>query len=131
MILYRGEFLWIVDKMYLVNYIIGMEVKIYYDEKGKAPFEKWIDKQNKNVTLRVASRIQRIVDTNNLGDYKDLKNDLYELRFFFESGIRVYFSKIDDNTVILLLGGGNKKTQKKDIKKAREMIKKIKEQDNG
>ncbi len=117
--------------MYLIDYIVVVEVKIYYDEKGKAPFEKWIDKQNKNVAGRIDTRINMIMETSNLGDYKNLKNDLYELRFFFESGIRVYFSKIDDNTVILLLGGGNKKTQKKDIKKAREIIEKLKEKDDG
>jgi len=43
---------------------------------------------------------------------------LYELRFDFGSGYRVYFGEEGD-TVVVLLMGGDKNTQKKDIEKAK------------
>jgi len=42
---------------------------------------------------------------------------LYELRFFFHGGLRIYYN-ICDGVVVLLLNGGNKKSQKNDIEKA-------------
>jgi putative addiction module killer protein len=48
------------------------------------------------------------------GDCKYLQSGVYELRFFFGSGYRVYFAE-DKQTIILLLTAGSKATQRKDI----------------
>lgn len=72
---------------------------------------------------RIRKRILRIED-GNLGDYKSLGDGVFELRFFFGAGYRVYFGIIGE-TVVLLLCGGDKSTQNKDIKKAKEIWKEV------
>jgi putative addiction module killer protein len=47
------------------------------------------------------------------------------LRVNFAKGYRVYFKEKDGKIIILLIGGG-KSSQQKDIKKAKEIWKKIK-----
>nr|WP_232049375.1 addiction module killer protein [Rickettsia asiatica] len=53
-----------------------------------------------------------------------MKGRLYELRFFFGKGYRIYFTE-KDNKIILLLNAGNKDMQGKDIKKALEIIEEV------
>ena len=53
------------------------------------------------------------------GEYRQLSNNLYELKF--KNGIRIYYTE-DEKTIVLLLTGGDKKSQSKDIKKAQEYI---------
>ena len=43
---------------------------------------------------------------------------MYELRFAFGPGYRVYFGE-EGNTVVVLLSGGDKSTQDKDIEQAK------------
>ena len=60
------------------------------------------------------------------GDYKCVSNDLFELRCKFGSGYRIYFTE-EENIIVLILCAGDKSTQKKDIQKAKNIIKEIKE----
>jgi putative addiction module killer protein len=53
------------------------------------------------------------------GDYKSVGDGVFELRFSFGAGYRVYFGEVGD-TLVILLCGGSKKTQPKDIAKAKE-----------
>lgn len=53
----------------------------------------------------------------NLGDHKSIEKGVWELRFDFGAGYRVYYAE-ENNKIILLLCGGNKSNQKQDIKKA-------------
>jgi putative addiction module killer protein len=55
------------------------------------------------------------------GDHKLIENSLFELRFFFGSGYRVYYT-IKHNQIILLLCGGDKSSQSSDIDKARHLL---------
>lgn len=57
----------------------------------------------------------------NLGDHKQISGQLFELRFFFGPGFRVYYT-FKDNSIILLLIGGDKSSQSNDIKKATQLI---------
>jgi len=56
----------------------------------------------------------------NLGDHKDVGGGVWEARLDFGPGYRVYFGK-SGRELILLVAGGDKKTQKKDIKRAKEL----------
>ncbi|ABE05161.1 type II toxin-antitoxin system RelE/ParE family toxin [Rickettsia bellii] len=56
--------------------------------------------------------------------YKNIQGKLYELRFFFSRGYRIYFTE-KNNEIILLLNAGDKDTQSKDIKKALEIMEEI------
>ena len=95
------------------------EVRVYEDEKGRYPFEEWRLSLDAKTRARVSARINRIRG-GNFGDRKSLGQGLYELRFFFGAGYRVYYATLGQK-VILLLSGGDKKSQSKDIKMAREM----------
>ena len=69
------------------------------------------------VTLARIDRRLEYVAQGNYGDYKNVGEGVYELRFFFASGYRVYFAE-DGETIVLLLHGGDKSSQIKDIIKA-------------
>ncbi|MBU0462907.1 MAG: type II toxin-antitoxin system RelE/ParE family toxin [Proteobacteria bacterium] len=49
---------------------------------------------------------------------------MFELRFFFSAGLRIYYTIKNDRVVILLVGG-DKSTQEKDIAKATELLAKL------
>ena len=89
-------------------------------DNGQCPYRDWFNSLDRQMQLRVDARISRFVD-GNFGDYKSLKQGLFEARLFFGSGYRLYFGKFEGN-VILLLCGGDKSSQHRDIKKAREWL---------
>jgi putative addiction module killer protein len=55
------------------------------------------------------------------GDFKHIGSGVYELRFFFGGGYRVYFTE-ESNKIIIVLNGGDKDSQQKDVKKAQELL---------
>jgi putative addiction module killer protein len=62
---------------------------------------------------RIRSRLDR-VEQGNYGDYKSVGEGVYELRFFFGPGYRIYFGE-DGEITVLLLCGGDKTSQRRDI----------------
>jgi putative addiction module killer protein len=77
-------------------------------------------KERDVMDLRVRARIQARVlrfETGNLGDHKAVGSGVWEARFTFGSGYRIYFGKADA-TIILLLLGGDKASQRADIRNA-------------
>ena len=93
---------------------------MYTIEKTKV-FDKWL-RSIKSIQYR-ARIIKRfdMIELGNFGDYKSIGNNLFELRFFFGSGYRVYYT-IRENKVVFLLSGGDKSTQKKDIINANKIM---------
>lgn len=99
---------------------------IYSDRNGREPFSEWLlTLKDRIARARVRNRISRL-ELGHFGDCEFVGEGVYELRFFFGSGFRVYFAEYK-NEVILLLCGGDKKTQSKDILKAKEYWKEFKE----
>ncbi len=93
-------------------------VIIYADENGSEPFTEWLESlRDPSVRRRILVRLRR-VEQGNYGDYKPLQDGIYELRFTFGPGYRVYFAE-DGDTVMVILGGGDKSTQNKDIDNAK------------
>ena len=87
-------------------------------------FDEWLTNlKDIKFKARILARIDR-VQAGNFGDCKHIESNLYELRFFFGPGFRVYYT-MRGNTVILLLNGGNKATQNKDIKRAIAIMEEI------
>ena len=78
-----------------------------------------------SVKARVLARLSRI-ESGNFGDYKQVRTNLFELRFFFSSGLRVYYT-IQGAQVVILLVGGDKSTQAKDIEKANDLLEELEE----
>lgn len=64
------------------------------------------------------TRIER-AESGNFGNYRELGNELYELKESYGPGYRIYFS-IHKKDLILLLMGGTKTSQESDIQKARK-----------
>jgi putative addiction module killer protein len=52
-------------------------------------------------------------------------NGIRELKIDYAKGYRVYFKETNGKIIILLIGG-DKSTQKKDIEKAKEILKRVK-----
>lgn len=92
-------------------------VLIYSTNLDEEPFSDWLEDLDKTNAARVLQRLERLKE-GNYGDYKNLGEGIYELRFFFGSGYRIYFAE-DGDTIVVLLYGGDKKSQTKDIAKSR------------
>ena len=102
---------------------------IYAEKNGREPFSEWLTSlKDRTFRARIRNRISRL-ELGHFGDCEPVGEGIFELRFFFGPGFRVYFAKHEDTT-ILLLGGGDKKTQAKDILKAKSCWKKFKETEN-
>lgn len=84
-------------------------------------FDKWFAKlKDRTVRLKVLARLAR-VENGNFGDFSQLDENLFELRFFFAGGLRIYYT-VRDGVVVILLAGGDKSTQVRDIEKAAEIL---------
>jgi len=96
---------------------VEKKLNIYVKQDSKKPFIDWLESlKEQKVRYRVKERLDRVT-LGNLGDHKFIAQGVFELRFAFGAGCRIYYGE-DGNKIILLLCGGNKLTQKKDIKKA-------------
>lgn len=81
--------------------------------------------KDSKVKTRILARLNS-VENGNFGDFKQLTSDLFELRFFFGPGLRIYYT-IQDGRVMLLLAGGDKSSQTKDIANAAELLHELKD----
>jgi putative addiction module killer protein len=90
-------------------------------------FDSWLNKlKDKTVVNRIMARLYR-VEYGNFGDVKSVGQNLFELRFFFGSGYRVYYT-IKGEKIILLLCGGDKSSQKQDIARAITIMDKLEQE---
>ncbi|HJD59337.1 MAG TPA: type II toxin-antitoxin system RelE/ParE family toxin [Rickettsia endosymbiont of Omalisus fontisbellaquei] len=99
------------------------QIQFFITDSGKSYSKGWLEKLDVETHSRIINRLVRL-EYGVYGDYKQIKGRLYELRFFFGKGYRIYFTE-KDNKIILLLNAGSKDTQGKDIKKALEIIEKV------
>ena len=100
-----------------------LEVNAYRTSSGKEPFTEWLDSiRDKTTQSRIKKRMDRVED-GNIGDYRGLGTNLYELRLDFGPGYRIYFSiyvSESDSTTLLILCAGDKSSQTRDIERAKE-----------
>jgi len=76
---------------------------------------------------KILFRIQKLENDEHFGDCKSVGDGIKELRINFAKGYRIYFKEKNEKIVILLVGG-DKSSQDKDIKKAKEIWKKLNNQ---
>lgn len=92
-----------------------------YETETTNIFDKWLirikDVRNR---ARIISRLDHI-RLGNFGDHKNPCGGLFELRFFFGPGFRIYYT-IRDGKVVVLLCGGDKSDRSKNIDKARAVM---------
>lgn len=92
-----------------------------YELRSTKQYDKWLAKlKDSSVKLKVFARLV-MIENGHFGDFKQISSDLFELRFFFGSGLRIYYT-IQNGKVVFLLAGGNKSSQKRDISKATELL---------
>lgn len=94
-----------------------MEIRIYIDKTGHAPFEYWLEALTDRLArAKIRARLVR-VEAGNLGDCKSLREGVQELRIDYGPGYRVYLSK-QGSVMVLLLCGSDKSDQEREIGKA-------------
>ena len=94
---------------------------MHYEIETTNVFDKWLARiTDIRHRARIAIRFDHI-RIGNFGDHKNLDGGLFELRFFFGPGFRVYYT-VRNGRVVFLLTGGDKSTQAKDIEKARNIM---------
>ena len=87
-------------------------------------FKKWLRKLgDAQAKARFVARIRR-VELGNFGDSKSVGDNVFELRFTFGPGYRIYFTRQGD-TVVVLLVGGDKDSQDRDIEKAKQLAEEL------
>ncbi len=74
---------------------------------------------------KILFRIQKIENDEHFGDSEPVGNGILELKINYAKGYRVYFKESDGRIIILLIGG-DKSTQRRDIEKAKEILKRLK-----
>lgn len=95
-----------------------------YELRSTKQYDKWLSGiKDRQVRNRILRRIDSMI-IGFFGDHKTINANLFELRMFFGSGFRVYYT-IQEREIIFLLAGGDKSSQKKDVAKARELLKQL------
>ncbi len=68
-----------------------MKITIY-STNSKEPFTDWVNSLRDDKTiLRIKDRINRVAEFGMTGDYKHIESGIYEMRFHFGAGYRIYF----------------------------------------
>lgn len=96
-------------------------IQTYVTKDEVCPFEKWFESLDPQFQVRIDTRLDR-VKLGNFGDRKSVGDGVFELRFTFGPGFRIYYG-IAGKHIVLLLFGGSKKNQDKDIKTAHKFWK--------
>lgn len=102
---------------------IKKRIEYYKTKDGKEPVKEWLHSLDLTLRSRIDSRLTRILNGNygQITTIKGQKDTIFELKFDFGSGYRIYFYE-DGIHVVILLSSGDKKSQKADINKARERL---------
>ena len=95
------------------------KLTILETNEGEKPFIDWLDKLDIKTQARINNRLSRI-KIGSFGDFKSVGDKVFELRFFFGSGYRIYYCIIEEK-IVLILSGGNKDNQSRDIEKAKKL----------
>ena len=95
------------------------EILVYLTSDGKSPYNEWFYAlRDKTVQAAIRARLAR-VRIGNFGMYRSVGHGVWELKFYFGAGNRIYYGQ-DGDQLVILLSGGDKDSQSRDIKKAQE-----------
>ena len=92
-----------------------------------ALFDAWLKAlKDRRGRARIVERI-RSAERNHFGDCSAVGDGVIEMRVHIGPGYRVYFTRRAEAVYVLLCGGA-KSRQRQDIRKARSMARRLKEQ---
>ena len=95
-------------------------ITVEYEVIKSATFLNWLKGlRDRNARARIAVRIDRIED-GNFGDHRSVGGGVSEIRVNVGQGYRIYYT-IRNRIVVILLCGGDKSSQRRDIRRARQM----------
>jgi len=87
-------------------------------------FSEWLkNHKDRGLKAKVTARLNQ-VQSGNFGDHHSLGDGVSELRIHYGPGYRVYYT-VRGRVIVILLCGGDKASQKRDIKKAKELNKEV------
>jgi putative addiction module killer protein len=92
-----------------------------YELQSTQVFNKWLSSVDVGSKRRILARFARI-ENGHFGDFKQIDTHLFELRFFFGGGLRIYYT-FRNQQIVLLLAGGDKTSQDTDINHAKQLLK--------
>lgn len=96
--------------------MLGVE----YEVIKSATFLNWLEGlRDRNAQARIAIRIDRI-EEGNFGDHRAVGGGVSEICVNVGQGYRIYYT-IRNRTAVILLCGGDKSSQRRDIRRARQM----------
>ena len=95
------------------------EIVIYQTSTGKEPYTEWTISLDTTTAARIDARLTRIRKTGNFGVCEPVGDGIFELKFDFGPGYRVYFA-YKTKTCLMLMFGGYKKSQQRDINQAKK-----------
>jgi putative addiction module killer protein len=72
---------------------------------------------------RILAKI-KIAELGNLGDHKFVQDSIWEMRIHYGPGYRLYYTK-RNQMILILLSGGDKTSPKRDIEKARAILRSL------
>lgn len=94
--------------------------RMEYEIISTEAYKKWFKGlRDKKVQALINNRLTRLV-AGHVGDCKAVGDGVYELRFFYATGYRIYYGKDGDRLIVLLVGG-DKSSQTRDIEKAKKI----------
>lgn len=97
---------------------------MYFIEK-KAELDKWLRKlKDLRAKAKVLFRIQKLKQDEHFGDCEPVGDGIRELKINYAKGYHIYFKEKEGKIIVLLIGG-DKSTQKRDIEKAKEILKSL------
>lgn len=109
-------------------FLIPRKILYYISRNNKMPFMELIDGLDPATKEMIYERLEK-VKIGYFGDYKNLGDGVFELRFYSGSGCRIYYG-INGRDIVLLLCGGDKGSQNRDIKKAKFFLEDYKNEQN-
>jgi putative addiction module killer protein len=84
-------------------------------------FQDWLDAlKDKRAQAGIVARLRQ-AEGGNLGDWKSLGHEIFEMRVDVGAGYRVYFTRRGD-VLLIVLAGGSKSSQSRDIKRAQKIL---------
>jgi len=103
------------DKRIYSDTMWGMNTFLKSDE-----FNSWLVDLKDQIGKALITKRIRSAEAGNFGDCEPVGKGVSELRIHYGPGYRAYFTRRGDVVYFLLLGG-DKSTQKRDVKRAKEM----------
>ncbi|WP_420960018.1 type II toxin-antitoxin system RelE/ParE family toxin [Brucella sp. IR073] len=93
------------------------EIRHYLTADDKDLVAEWLGRlRDMQAKIAIIRRLNRL-ELGNFGDFKPLREGVYELRIDIGPGYRIYYAR-SGKTVVPLLCGGTKRTQASDIERA-------------